>query len=69
MLLAQNIKSNYDEFVKILDQDPTRLASTQEINIQLKTDLFKIGDETQKILLAQESPLKTYTDTQGKIVK
>ncbi len=67
--LAQNIKSDYDGFIKIIEKNPTRLVSNDKIDIELSADLFKIPDQTKKILLAQEAPLKTYTDSQTKIVK
>lgn len=67
--LAQNIKTDYDGFIKIIEKNPTRLVSNDEINIELKADLFKIPDQTKKILLAQENPVKTYTDSQSKMVK
>ncbi|MFZ2718776.1 MAG: VCBS repeat-containing protein, partial [Candidatus Absconditicoccaceae bacterium] len=67
--LAQNIKTDYDGFIKIIEKNPTKLVSNDEINIELKADLFKIPDQTKKILLAQENPVKTYTDAQSKMVK
>ncbi len=67
--LAQNIKSDYDWFIKIIEKNPTRLTSNEDTSIELKADLFKMPEKTKNMLLAQESPVKSYTDSQSKIVK
>jgi len=43
--------------------------ATNDQTIQLKADLFEIPQEIQKMLLAQENPISTYTNQQSKIVK
>lgn len=67
--LAENIKTDYDWFIKTLEKKWSILASNQEISKDFRSDLFNIPSNKKEIILAQENPTNTYLKTQDKVVK
>lgn len=65
--LAKSIKS-YDMFVANVKKNDVALVSDDHIEASFDVPLFTTTDETYAFLEQQESPLKTYMDTNASLV-
>lgn len=77
-IIEKNIKENqtlqkevseYDEFIKKLQNNPIALVDDKTLSVSLKTPILTIDSPTKNILQSQEDPTKTYLSLNKRMVQ